>query len=264
MPMSRIDDAVTRILRVKFAMGLMEPTIAAQRPTASLHRRASARAEHRAVARQAVRESLVLLKNERNALPLVEDGEAHPRRRQERRRHRQPVRRLDDRLAGQERRGHDRRHDDARRRSSSRVEVRRKSPTPRTAPAPRAPTSAVVVIGETPYAEMMGDRARSFAVRTKTCQASRTRRRPGIPVVVVLVLGPAADHQRRAGASRRASSPHGCRAPKARASPTCSSATTSRRGKLPVSWPKSASQIPINVGDASYDPLFPYGFGLSY
>ena len=56
MPMSRIDDAVTRILRVKFAMGMMDPaTLATGRPRAS--RRASARAEHRAVARQAVRES---------------------------------------------------------------------------------------------------------------------------------------------------------------------------------------------------------------
>jgi beta-glucosidase len=35
-------------------------------------------------------------------------------------------------------------------------------------------------------------------------------------------------------------------------------------GKLPVSWPKSAAQIPINVGDANYDPLFPYGFGLTF
>ena len=35
-------------------------------------------------------------------------------------------------------------------------------------------------------------------------------------------------------------------------------------GKLPVSWPKSAAQIPINVGDGNYDPLFPFGFGLSY
>ena len=35
-------------------------------------------------------------------------------------------------------------------------------------------------------------------------------------------------------------------------------------GKLPVSWPRSMAQIPINVGDATYDPLFPYGFGLTY
>jgi beta-glucosidase len=33
-------------------------------------------------------------------------------------------------------------------------------------------------------------------------------------------------------------------------------------GKLPVTWPRTLDQEPINVGDANYDPLFPYGFGL--
>ena len=33
-------------------------------------------------------------------------------------------------------------------------------------------------------------------------------------------------------------------------------------GKLPMTWPRSADQLPINVGDANYNPLFPYGFGL--
>ena len=33
-------------------------------------------------------------------------------------------------------------------------------------------------------------------------------------------------------------------------------------GKLPVSWPRSVAQEPINIGDADYDPLFRFGFGL--
>jgi beta-glucosidase len=33
-------------------------------------------------------------------------------------------------------------------------------------------------------------------------------------------------------------------------------------GKLPVSWPRSVAQEPINVGDAGYDPLYRFGFGL--
>jgi beta-glucosidase len=33
-------------------------------------------------------------------------------------------------------------------------------------------------------------------------------------------------------------------------------------GRLPVTWPRSLAQEPINAGDASYDPLFPYGYGL--
>jgi beta-glucosidase len=33
-------------------------------------------------------------------------------------------------------------------------------------------------------------------------------------------------------------------------------------GKLPVTWPRSLAQEPINIGDANYDPLFPFGYGL--
>jgi beta-glucosidase len=33
-------------------------------------------------------------------------------------------------------------------------------------------------------------------------------------------------------------------------------------GKLPVTWPKTLDQEPINVGDVNYDPLFGFGFGL--
>ena len=35
-------------------------------------------------------------------------------------------------------------------------------------------------------------------------------------------------------------------------------------GKLPHTWPRSEAQIPINQGDASYDPLFPYAYGMTY
>ena len=35
-------------------------------------------------------------------------------------------------------------------------------------------------------------------------------------------------------------------------------------GRLPVTWPREMSQLPINVGDGDYDPLFPFGFGLAY
>jgi beta-glucosidase len=34
-------------------------------------------------------------------------------------------------------------------------------------------------------------------------------------------------------------------------------------GQLPVTWPRSEAQLPINVGDSSYDPQFPYGWGLT-
>ena len=67
--MARIDDAVTRILRVKFAMGLLDKN---RSPLADRSlQKAFGSAEHRAVARQAVRESLVLLKNDSRTLPLA-------------------------------------------------------------------------------------------------------------------------------------------------------------------------------------------------
>ncbi len=65
---ARIDDAVTRILRVKALAGLIGP-IAAHGAAPGLNVIGSA--QHRALARQAVRESLVLLKNERELLPLA-------------------------------------------------------------------------------------------------------------------------------------------------------------------------------------------------
>jgi len=72
VPMSRIDDAVLRILRVKFAMGLMDSK---RSPLAdrSLHKSFGS-ADHRSVARQCVRESLVILKNENHVLPLKKDA----------------------------------------------------------------------------------------------------------------------------------------------------------------------------------------------
>ncbi len=67
VPMSRIDEAVRRVLRLKFDLGLFEnPTLMA--PMASL-----GTAESRHVSLQAARESLTLLKNEKNLLPLTKD-----------------------------------------------------------------------------------------------------------------------------------------------------------------------------------------------
>lgn len=69
IPMARLDDAVRRILRVKLRAGLFEAGKPSTRPLAGqFHLLGSA--EHRAVARQAARESLVLLKNARHLLPL--------------------------------------------------------------------------------------------------------------------------------------------------------------------------------------------------
>jgi len=65
IPESRVDEAVRRILRVKFSLGLFE------HPMPDMKYQATIRShEHLDLARQAVRESLVLLKNENDVLPL--------------------------------------------------------------------------------------------------------------------------------------------------------------------------------------------------
>src|ERR1044072_5262700 len=68
VPMSRIDDAVRRILRVKFALGLMDKN-RNHLADRSLQKSFGS-AEQRQVARECVRESLVLLKNDKKALPV--------------------------------------------------------------------------------------------------------------------------------------------------------------------------------------------------
>lgn len=71
IPMARIDDSVARILRVKLRSGLFDGS-----PAAAPHPEASAIGDptSRKIAREAVRKSLVLLKNERRALPLGRGG----------------------------------------------------------------------------------------------------------------------------------------------------------------------------------------------
>ncbi len=68
VPLARIDEAVRRILTTKFELGLFEHPLPDEQAMASVGSE-----EHRAVAREAVRRSLVLLKNENHALPIARD-----------------------------------------------------------------------------------------------------------------------------------------------------------------------------------------------
>ena len=71
-----------------------------------------------------------------------------------------------------------------------------------------------------------------------------------------LIIDPtAAGHDRRAG---------GCLAAgeRGRGRGRHAVRATPFTGKLPMTWPRTLAQEPINVGDANYDPLYPYGYGL--
>jgi beta-glucosidase len=72
VPISRIDDAVRRILSVKFASGLFDIPCPSDRNWAN-HASFGSIA-HRGIAREAVRKSLVLLKNQKKTLPLKKDA----------------------------------------------------------------------------------------------------------------------------------------------------------------------------------------------
>ena len=111
---SRIDDAVRRILRKKFELGLFEHPFTDRKRIGHIGSRA-----HRALARRAVAKSQVLLKNRGHTLPL-RPAERRVRGRVERGQHREPGGRLDAHLAGRldER---DPRHHDPRRSSRGRA-----------------------------------------------------------------------------------------------------------------------------------------------
>src|SRR4029078_12137671 len=70
IPMEPLDDAVTRILRVKFRAGIFEAGPPSKRPLGGDFKMLNSH-EQRAIARQAGSESLVLLKNNGGLLPLA-------------------------------------------------------------------------------------------------------------------------------------------------------------------------------------------------
>ena len=258
VPMSRIDDAVLRILRVKYAMGLMDPGRSALADRSL--QKSFGSAEHRAVARRAVRQSMVLLKNDKKVLPLAK-----------------AAKRIH--VAGSN-------ADDIGNQCGGwTISWQGESGAPTTGgttilAALRAAAGAdrvtyardglgaagadvaVVVVGETPYAEYKGDRD-DLSLSKDDRAALANAKKAGVPVVLVvvsgrpLILGDAVD---MADAVVAAWLP----GTEGQGVADVLFGDYKPTGKLPFSWPRSMQQIPINVGDAKYDPLFAYGFGLTY
>jgi beta-glucosidase len=256
VPMSRIDDANRRILTKKFELGLFERPLTDRRYLGSV-----GSAEHRALARQAVARSQVLLKNDRNVLPLARD---------------------DNRIfvAGKS-------ADDIGNQSGGWTITWQGSSGPITPgttvlegirqTAGRSSTvtyskdgtgidgsykAAVAVVGEKPYAEFMGDRPGAMGLDEEDLRTIERLRASGVPVIVVLVSGRPLDvaaELPRWNALLASWLP----GTEGRGVADVLFGVTRPTGRLPVTWMKSADQQPINRGDGKA-PLFPFGYGLTY
>lgn len=180
IPMSRIDDAVTRILTVKARLGLLNPGYKpdpAPKELASFGSKA-----HREVARRAVRESLVLLKNERAALPLSKKA----------RRIHVAGKNADDlgnqcggwTLSWQGQSGAVAGGTSIRKAIESQATVTYSLD----GKGAEGADASVVVIGEKPYAEFMGD-VETPLLDPADVAAVKNARQAGAPVIVIVVSG---------------------------------------------------------------------------
>ncbi|GAA2875496.1 beta-glucosidase [Actinoplanes cyaneus] len=251
IPMSRVDDANRRILTKKFELGLFEHPYADRSGIAQI-----GSAEHRAVARQAVRESQVLLKND-GILPLAPSAKIFVAGKS-----------ADD--LGNQSGGWTMSWQGASgatisgtsilaglRAAASSVTYSRDG-----SGIDGSYTAAIAVVGETPYAEGKGDRSTLPGLDADDRAVLSRLRAAGVPVITVLVSGRPLDV---------AADLPGWNALLAAWLPGSEGAGVADvllgayapTGKLPVTWPQSAGQEPINDGDGK-TPLFPYGHGLTF
>ncbi len=264
---ARLDDAVRRILRVKLASGVFEkgkPSTRALAGDTSL----LGSEEHKEVARRAVRRSLVLLKNNNQTLPLEAGG---------------TVLVIGDgadsiakasggwTLSWQ---GGTHTNDEFPNAQTIldgiREQVEAAGGTVIFDPEGTSDAAADMVIavyGEDAYAEFQGDRTHLDFVPTgfdtARLNAFKTR---NIPVISVFLSGrpmwvnPELNASDAFIAAWLPGSEGGGIADMLFRSDPAFEFT----GRLPFSWPKSATQTDLNVGDADYDPLFAYGYGLGF
>lgn len=259
VPMARIDDAVTRILRVKFAMGLMNKS---RSPLADrrLHKTFGS-AQHRQVARECVRQSLVLLKNEKRTLPLSKKlARIHVGGKS--------ADDIGNQCGGWTIEWQGKSGDvtpggtTILKAIQNTVSQATKVTFSKDGSGAGGADVGIVVIGETPYAEGVGDRD-DLALAAEDVTAINNMKQAGIPVVVVLFSGRPMiinDALGRSDAFVAAWLP----GTEGQGVTDVLFGDYKPTGKLSHSWPRSMAQIPINVGDKNYDPLFKYGFGLTF
>ncbi len=269
--MARLDQAVRRILRAKFRIGLFDQGAPSKRALGGKFELLGSPA-HRAVARQAVRESLVLLKNQNNLLPLnpaskvlvAGDGA--------------------DNFMKQSGgwtltwQGSGLKPEDFPNAQTVWGGIREKVQ----AAGGKAmlsvdgsftekPDVAVVVFGEDPYAEFVGD-IPTLAYRPGNdtdLELMRKLKAAGIPVVSVFFSGRPLSLNREINASDAfiaawLPGSEGGGIADVLLRKADGSIGYDFKGKLSFSWPRHSMHTPLNVDDAVYDPQFAFGYGLTY
>ncbi|WUH90766.1 glycoside hydrolase family 3 C-terminal domain-containing protein [Streptomyces sp. NBC_00433] len=252
---ARIDDANRRILTKKFQLGLFEHPLTDRSYTSTV-----GSAAHRAVARQAVRESQVLLKNDGGVLPLAKSAKVF--------------------VAGKS-------ADDIGNQSGgwtiswqgssgaitpgTTILQGIRSAVNNTSQVTYSKTgdgingsysAAIAVVGETPYAEGSGDRTGSMGLDQADLSVLAKLKASGVPVVTVLVSGRPLDIAAQLP-DWKALVAAWLPGTEGNGVSDVLFGDYAPTGKLPMSWMQSASQEPINYGDGK-TPLFPYGYGLTY
>ncbi len=263
---ARLDEAVARILRVKFRAGVMEAGPPSSRRYAGEYWRLGS-AEHRAVARDAVRKSLVLLKNSNNVLPIspestvsVVGGGANDIGKQS----------GGWTLSWQGTGNRNEHFPNGTSIYGGFVELMgTENVRLGESCAQAAADVAVVVFGEDPYAEFQGDRTHVDYASDDGLLLLEECRALGVPTVAVFLSGRPlwVNPELNAADAFVAAWLPGTEGAGVADVLVASDDGTPRydfEGRLSFSWPRDATQTTVNVGDDNYDPLFAYGYGLDY
>jgi beta-glucosidase len=248
---SRIDDAVRRILRIKFRAGLFEHPYTDRTLLSSF-----GSAEHKAVAREAVRKSLVLLKTSNYVLPIAKNADVFVAG--------SNANSLKNQCGGWTIGWQGMTSDSDTNGTTILKGIQNTCTGSVTFSANGSGAAghdvAIVVVGETPYAEGNGDKT-DLSLSSTDITTINTVRDSGTPYIIVLVSGrpmivtnQIADADAFVAAWLPGTEGQGVA--------DVLFGDYSFTGKLSFSWPSSMSQIPINIGDSNYNPLLPFGFGI--
>jgi beta-glucosidase len=280
IPAERIDDAVRRILRIKTLAGLFDRPSPERRAESGQFERLGS-ALHRALARQAVRESLVLLKNEHGLLPLDPHGTYLVAG--------EGADNLGQQAGGWTIDWQGDRNTAADFPGGTSIYAGLKAAITHAGGTAvlskeghytRRPDAAIVVFGENPYAEFVGDREHlsfsqrgsfsrhgSFSQHVRGLDLLRRLRAAGVPTVTIFLSGrplwvnPELNASDAFVAAWLPGTEGGGIADVVLRAP--GSAVRDFTGRLSFSWPNTAMPVRF-AGDQPVDALFPRGFGLTY